>query len=75
MRPCFSYSIDAKKLIGYTIRNKKSDSQERRKTVNNFVFENSSKVYFGKGCVKEYLSNILSSFRRKDYALLRRRIY
>ncbi|HCT16649.1 MAG TPA: NADH-dependent alcohol dehydrogenase, partial [Ruminococcaceae bacterium] len=30
--------------------------------MNNFVFENSSKVYFGKGCVKEYLSNILSSY-------------
>ena len=30
--------------------------------MNNFIFENSSKVYFGKGCVKEYLENILSSY-------------
>lgn len=30
--------------------------------MNNFIFENSSKVYFGKGCVKEYLSNILSAY-------------
>lgn len=30
--------------------------------MNNFIFENSSKVYFGKGCVKEYLSNILSVY-------------
>ncbi|WP_367566236.1 iron-containing alcohol dehydrogenase [Lacrimispora sp.] len=27
--------------------------------MNNFVFENSTKVYFGKGCVKEYLSCLL----------------
>ncbi len=30
--------------------------------MNNFVFENSSKVYFGKGCVGQHLSNILSSY-------------
>lgn len=30
--------------------------------MNNFVFENSTKVYLGEGCVKEYLSNILSSY-------------
>lgn len=30
--------------------------------MNNFVFENSSKVYFGKGCVKEYLSCLLSHY-------------
>ena len=30
--------------------------------MNNFIFENSSKVYFGEGCVKEYLSNILSAY-------------
>lgn len=30
--------------------------------MNNFIFENSSKVYFGKGCVKEYLSCLLSHF-------------
>lgn len=35
------------------------------KSMNNFVFENSSKVYFGEGCVKEYLSNILTSYGDK----------
>ena len=30
--------------------------------MNNFIFENSSKVYFGEGCVKEYLSNIISAY-------------
>ena len=30
--------------------------------MNNFIFENSSKVYFGEGCVKEYLSSILSAY-------------
>ena len=29
---------------------------EGRITVNNFIFQNSTKVYFGRGCVKEYLS-------------------
>ena len=29
--------------------------------MNNFIFENSSKVYFGEGCVKEYLSNTLDN--------------
>lgn len=24
--------------------------------MNNFIFQNSTKVYFGKGCVKEYLA-------------------
>ena len=27
--------------------------------MNNFIFENATKVYFGKGCVKEYLSSML----------------
>lgn len=30
--------------------------------MNNFIFENSSKVYFGEGCVKEYLANIVSAY-------------
>lgn len=30
--------------------------------VNNFIFENSTKVYFGKGCVKEYLSCLLKPY-------------
>ena len=30
--------------------------------MNNFIFENSTKVYFGKGCVKEYLSCLTKSY-------------
>jgi alcohol dehydrogenase YqhD (iron-dependent ADH family) len=30
--------------------------------MNNFIFENSTKVYFGKGCVKEYLACALNSY-------------
>lgn len=30
--------------------------------MNNFIFENNTKVYFGKGCVEEYLSSILSHY-------------
>lgn len=29
--------------------------------MNNFKFENSTKVYFGQGCVKEYLACLLQS--------------
>lgn len=27
--------------------------------MNKFIFENSTKVYFGKGCVKEYLESVI----------------
>ncbi|MDO5346731.1 MAG: iron-containing alcohol dehydrogenase, partial [Lachnospiraceae bacterium] len=27
--------------------------------MNNFIFENRTKVYFGRGCVKEYLASLL----------------
>ncbi len=30
--------------------------------MNNFIFENVTKVYFGKGCVKEYLSGLLKPY-------------
>lgn len=30
--------------------------------MNNFIFENATKVYFGKGCVKEYLSCLLKPY-------------
>ena len=30
--------------------------------MNNFIFENATKVYFGKGCVKEYLTYLLQDF-------------
>ena len=30
--------------------------------MNNFIFENATKVYFGRGCVKEYLSSLISRY-------------
>lgn len=30
--------------------------------MNNFIFQNDTKVYFGKGCVKEYLSSLMSRY-------------
>jgi alcohol dehydrogenase YqhD (iron-dependent ADH family) len=30
--------------------------------MNNFIFENATKVYFGRGCVKEYLANAMSGY-------------
>ena len=30
--------------------------------MNNFIFENSTKVYFGAGCVKEHLENIVKAY-------------
>lgn len=30
--------------------------------MNNFIFENATKVYFGKGCVKEYLSCLIKNY-------------
>ena len=30
--------------------------------MNNFIFENSTKIYFGKGCVKEYLACLLKHY-------------
>ncbi len=30
--------------------------------MNNFVFENSTRVYFGKGCVKEFFPCEISSY-------------
>ena len=30
--------------------------------MNNFIFENATKVYFGKGCVKEYLSCLVEPY-------------
>lgn len=36
--------------------------KERTNDMNNFIFENATKTYFGKGCVKEYLSEELSKY-------------
>lgn len=34
-------------------------------TMNNFIFENVTKVYFGKGCVKEYLSCFVERYGKR----------
>ena len=34
--------------------------------MNNFIFENKTKVYFGKGCVGEYLPEIAAVHGDKD---------
>ena len=31
--------------------------------MNNFIFENSTKVYFGRNCVKEYLSHNVRNYK------------
>ena len=33
-----------------------ANDMERKVYMNNFIFQNATKVYFGKGCVKEYLA-------------------
>ena len=30
--------------------------------MNNFIFENATKVYFGQGCTKEYLSSLINQY-------------
>lgn len=30
--------------------------------MNNFIYENSTKVYFGAGCVKEFLTSLVKEF-------------
>ena len=43
--------------------------------MNNFIFENKTKVYFGKGGVKEYLGCLLGNYGRNRHAGLRRRLH
>lgn len=31
--------------------------------MNNFIFENFTKIYFGKGCVKEYLASLIREYQ------------
>jgi alcohol dehydrogenase YqhD (iron-dependent ADH family) len=40
----------------------KNKYNERRTKMNNFIFENATKIYFGKGCVKEYLASLAASY-------------
>lgn len=37
-------------------------SKGRGVSLNNFIFENDTRTYFGKGCVKEYLACLLKHF-------------
>ena len=37
--------------------------------MNNFIFENKTKVYFGKGGVKEYLGSLLGNWRNRHAGL------
>lgn len=37
--------------------------------MNNFIFENSTKVFFGKGCVKEYLCCLTKAYGDKSIFL------
>ena len=41
---------------------RKKNGQRGCVMMNNFIFENKSKVYFGKGGVKEYLGGLLANF-------------
>lgn len=43
--------------------------------MNNFLFENKTKVYFGKGGVKEYLGCLLEHYGDTVMLGLRRRFY
>ena len=38
--------------------------------MNNFIFQNSTQVYFGKGCVKEYLSYLTRDASTYTYIYL-----
>lgn len=40
----------------------KKNGQRGYVMMNNFIFENKTKVYFGKGGVKEYLGGLLANF-------------
>ena len=40
--------------------------------MNNFIFQNATKVYFGKGCVKEYLACLTKDAQHRPAGLWRR---
>lgn len=50
MKSCFFYNKSKKGMIN---------------EMNNFIYENSTKVYFGKGCVKEYLSCLVEKYGKR----------
>ena len=48
-------------MIAHSGEYRKKNGQRGCVMMNNFVFENKTKVYFGKGGVKEYLGGLLAN--------------
>ena len=49
-------------MIAHSGEYRKKNGQRGYVMMNNFIFENKTKVYFGKGGVKEYLGDLLANF-------------
>lgn len=49
-------------MIANSAEYRKKNGQRGYVMMNNFIFENKTKVYFGKGGVKEYLGGLLANF-------------
>ena len=49
-------------MIAHSGKYRKKNGQRGCVMMNNFIFENKTKVYFGKGGVKEYLGGLLANF-------------
>ena len=49
-------------MIAHSGEYRKKNGQRGYVMMNNFIFENKTKVYFGKGGVKEYLGGLLANF-------------
>ena len=49
-------------MIANSGKYRKKNGQRGYVMMNNFIFENKTKVYFGKGGVKEYLGGLLANF-------------
>lgn len=49
-------------MIAHSGKYRKKNGQRGYVMMNNFIFENKTKVYFGKGGVKEYLGGLLANF-------------
>jgi uncharacterized oxidoreductases, Fe-dependent alcohol dehydrogenase family len=66
LQPVFIIGSINRKLPSAMIANsgeyRKKNGQRGCVMMNNFIFENKTKVYFGKGGVKEYLGGLLANF-------------
>jgi len=66
LQPVFIIGSINRKLPSAMIANsgeyRKKNGQRGYVMMNNFIFENKTKVYFGKGGVKEYLGGLLANF-------------